>query len=170
MSHYFCWEKMSTGNWMPVIYTEEPKVNPDLAKTKPDHTPYIEVPEGTQPDQAAARYVAPDWEPTFKYPNGRVEYNWKECIALGPDGETLFNVWYTIDSYGYPSNGWDDAGEGPEISIWWIKYTNRNELVVLDPKYVTPADEAIQIHVEQTILHVVAQDGPPQEDPFDERI
>lgn len=33
------------------------------------------------------------------------------------DGETEVDVEFTIASFGYPSNGWDDAGEGPEIEV-----------------------------------------------------
>lgn len=170
MTHYFRWEKSVTCKWVPVIYTEKLELTPESQKSKPEHTPYIEVPEGTLLNAAAARYIAPDWEPTFIYPDGRIEHNWHECVVLGPDGETSFRVWYTIESYGYPSNGWDDAGEGPEISVWWIKYVNRNELVVLDSKYYTDADEKIQIHIEEIVCNLVAQDGPPEVDPSDERI
>lgn len=34
--------------------------------------------------------------------------------------QTQITVDYIIDSHGYPSNGWDDPGEGPEAYIYGV--------------------------------------------------
>lgn len=41
----------------------------------------------------------------------------REQAMVLPDGETEVEVHFTVESEGYPSNGWDDAGEGPELYI-----------------------------------------------------
>lgn len=40
-----------------------------------------------------------------------------EHAFVRDDGETEIEVAYDVPYAGYPSNGWDDAGDGPEIEV-----------------------------------------------------
>lgn len=41
-------------------------------------------------------------------------------------------VEYSIESHGCPSNGWDEPGEAPEITIWQVTLKIDDSLLELD--------------------------------------
>jgi hypothetical protein len=62
---------------------------------------------------------------TFPQPTRRERYP-KPRYGLHGDSVThpktrvVFDVEFSIESRGCPSNGWDEPGEAPEITIWSV--------------------------------------------------
>lgn len=76
-------------------------------------------------------------------------------LILSVDGRSLV-VDYVVESWGYPSNGWDDAGEGPEFSVMRATVESTGEAV--------PLDEALVERLEAMILDEPGALDPPEYD------
>lgn len=50
----------------------------------------------------------------------RKPFNTKHYEYTDPESEQDWQIEFSIESYGHPGNGWDDAGEAAEIVIWGV--------------------------------------------------
>lgn len=82
------------------------------------------------------------------------------------DKETEITVFYVIESYGYPSNGWDDAGEGPELYIERAELLGTGEVIEL-----TDAERSrIESDISENPEWWEPDDGPDPDDARDAEI
>lgn len=56
-------------------------------------------------------------------------------------GDIEHEVEFSIESYGCPSNGWDEPGEAAEITLWFIDGKAVNS--TFDVKFTGPIEEKI---------------------------
>lgn len=78
-------------------------------------------------------------------------------LILESDRSDEVEVEYSIESHGCPSNGWDEPGEAPEITIWRVMVTigDRSlELYIHNPKLTAFYEELEQ----KVIEHVCESD------------
>ncbi len=59
------------------------------------------------------------------------------------DDGTPLTVYITVESYGYPSNGWDDAGAGPELGIDRAEHRFTGEPFVLTQSEIERMEQAV---------------------------
>lgn len=59
------------------------------------------------------------------------------------DDGTPLTVYITVESYGYPSNGWDDAGEGPTLGIDRAEHRETGEPFPLTQSEIERMEQAV---------------------------
>lgn len=70
----------------------------------------------------------------------------------------IYTVEYKIESYGYPSNNWDDPGSPPEITIWrlWLNEEGEQDAGY---KFMQTIDSKLLEKIEQeTIINIDSSD------------
>lgn len=74
--------------------------------------------------------------------------------------EMEFDVAFTIDSYGCPSNGWDEPGEAAEISI--------NKILSTEGYDYLPAFTAEELDALEELIRMSVESGDYDPDPMDD--
>jgi hypothetical protein len=91
----------------------------------------------------------------FKYPNGRVAnthvWEWQDSDDI------FWDVVYSVESYGYSGNGFDEAGEPAEVLIWQITRADTKEDI--DLVKPTPGQQEFIEMLEQRLCGKVYQEG-----------